>query len=761
MTTYKSLLTVLSMIVCMLFVSCRDIADDDHYAPPSWLKGNAWQVLESEGDYSTFLKAIELTGYQPIVNGQSILTVMAPNNEAWQAFLQKEGYSTVEDMYAKDPTQLKKTVGFHLMYYAYDWAKMLNFRPDEGDGATEEQKQNGAGLYYKHRTRSADAMEQVRGKLNGVDTTVTVYHYERYLPVFSHFMFSSLGVDAKTNYEYFFPGSQWTGGSNGFNVANASVTDQDAVVTDNGYLYHVNQVIRPMETIYTTLKNNANYSNFVSLYDTYAELTEADQETNTTLGKVVYTITHGALPNIACEWPVTNFRMMSTLERSTYTIFAPSNQAIAKFFTNYWKPEGGYHSLSDLDPLILQYFIMQSFADNDTPVFPEDVEKGRVQTAYGTPINIETSKVDDRLFCENGIVYGMNDMEAPAIFSSVVGPAFRDTTYQCFIYALDKSDLVLSLASNKSTFVTLMPSNLQFNHNEPQMRLNTTTQGRDLEVYSDVDGNFANMSAGQARSIVNMHTASNVSELSTTGIQVVETNTAFNYWFVHDGKITTSALFNQQLSPDYQDSPFVSFREIPSEGTGTSWANGRAYAYDYPQLFAEASGDGLTHRLAVGNDRNYEYYLFAQLLQKAGLVANGGMPSITSDDTRYIVFVPTNEAIRDHIAEIPGCSALNVADDFTITGNVSATNKTLLANYLRNYFVSSLMNTISSYPYPGSTCKGQFLTMGGEHLTINENAAGLSAGLSSDNMVGVVQKYFGLPFAFADGCMHFIDGILK
>jgi uncharacterized surface protein with fasciclin (FAS1) repeats len=745
----------------MLVVSCRDIADDDHYAPPSWLKGNAWQVLESEGDYSTFLKAIELTGYQPIVNGQSILTVMAPNNEAWQAFLQKEGYSTVEDMFAKDPTQLKKTVGFHLMYYAYDWAKMLNFRPDEGDGATEEQKQNGAGLYYKHRTRSADAMEQVRGKLNGVDTTVTVYHYERYLPVFSHMMFSSLGVDAKSNYEYFFPGSQWTGGSNGFNVANASVTDQDAVVTDNGYLYHVNQVINPMETIYTTLKNNANYSDFVSLYDTYAELTEADQETNTTLGKVVYTITHGALPNIACEWPVTNFRMMSTLERATYTIFAPSNQAIAKFFTNYWKPEGGYHSLSDLDPLILQYFIMQSFADNDTPVFPEDVEKGRVQTAYGTPINIETSKVDDRLFCENGIVYGMNDMEAPAIFSSVVGPAFRDTTYQCFMYALDKSDLVLSLASNKSTFVTLMPSNKQFNQNEPQMRLNTTTQGRDLEVYSDVDGNFANMGAGQARSIVNMHTASNVSQLSTTGTQVVETNTAFNYWFVHDGKITTSALFNQQLSPDYQDSPFVSFREIPSEGAGTSWANGRAYAYDYPQLFAEASGDGLTHRLAVGNDRNYEYYLFAQLLQKAGLVANGGMPSITSDDTRYIVFVPTNEAIRNNIADIPGCSALKIADDNTITGNVSTTNKTLLANYLRNYFVSSLMNTISSYPYPGSTCKGEFLTMGGEHLTISENAAGLSAGFSADSMVSVVQKYFCLPFAFADGCMHFIDGILK
>ena len=753
-------------MVCMLLastfvMSCHDIADDDHYKSPEWLKGNAWQVMESEGNHQLFLQAIELAGYKPIVNGQSVLTVMAPDDGAWQQFLQQKGYASVEDLFQKDPAYLKKTVGYHLMYYAYDWSKMVNFRPDEGDGATDEERLVSAGLYYKHRTRSADDMEQVRGKLNGADTTVTVYHYERYLPVFSHMMFSTLGVDAKSNYEYFFPGSQWTGGSNGFNVANASVTDQDAVVTDNGYLYHVSQVISPLETIYTTLKSNPNYSDFVSLYDTYAELTEADQETNTTLGKVVYTVTHGALPNIACEWPVTNFRMMSTLERATYTIFAPSNQAISRFFTNYWKPEGGYHSLADLDPLILQYFIMQSFADDLTPVFPEDVEKGRVQTAYGTPINVETAKVDDRLFCENGIVYGMNDMEAPAIFSSVVGPAFRDTTYQCFMYTLDKSELVLSLASDKSQFVTLIPSNLQYNQNEPQMRLNNTTQGRNLEVYSDVDGNFANMSSGQARSIVNMHTASNVSQLSTTGTQVVETNTAFNYWYVHDGKITTSALFNEQLSPDYQGSPFVSFWEIPSEGTGTPWANGRAYAYDYPQLFAEASGDGLTHRLAVRNDKNYAYYLFAQLLQKAGLVQNGGMPSITSDDTRYIVFVPTNEAIRDNIASIPGCSALKVADDFTITGNVSASNKTLLANYLRNYFVSSLMNTISSYPYPGSTCKGEFLTMGGEHLTINDQAGGLSAGLSSDNMVPVIQKYYGLPFAFADGCMQFIEGILK
>ena len=235
-------------------VSCHDIADDDHYKAPDWLKGNAWQVLESEGNHATFLKAIDLAGYKPIVNGQSVLTVMAPDDAAWQQFLQQKGYSSVEDMYAKDPAYLKKTVGYHLMYYAYDWSKLVNFRPNEGDGATAEQKQVDAGLYYKHRTRSMDDMEQMRGKLNGVDTTVTVYHYERYLPVLSYMLFNSKGIDAKTNYEYFFKEGEWTGGSNGFNVANASVTDNEAVITDNGYLYHVNKVVSPLETIYKTLK---------------------------------------------------------------------------------------------------------------------------------------------------------------------------------------------------------------------------------------------------------------------------------------------------------------------------------------------------------------------------------------------------------------------------------------------------------------------------------------------------------------------------
>ena len=755
-----------------LLSSCQDIADDDHYKSPSWLKGNAWEVLQGEGRYTQFLHAIELTGYKPIVNGQSILTVMAPDDDAWQRYLTAEGCQSVDDVWQRDPAGLKKTVGFHLMYYAYDWAKLVNFRPSEGDGAGEEAKERNAGLWYKHRTRSQDDMEDMRGKLSGQDTTLTVYHYERFLPVLSNKFFSSYGIDAKHNYEYFFPQSQWTVSGDGFQVANASVQDRQAVVTDNGYLYHVSQVVRPMETIYQTLKQKPDYSDFIALYDQYASFSPAATETSDNVGRPVYQLVHSPLPNIACEWPTTNFRQMSLLESQGHTIFAPTNEAIASFFQDYWTKEGGYEKLSDLDPLITEYFIRQSFADGNIIRFPEEINNGEVTTVFGTVIDIDPESVDDRLFCENGVVYGMNQMKAPRIFTSVVGPAFCDTTYQCFLYTLDKSELILSLASQNTSFLALVPSNRQYLQNEPAMRLNVTTQGKNLEVYSDVDGNYANMGSSQARSIVNMHTAMGTVDLKTVNPslgyynpRVVETNTAFNYWFILDGQITTNARFNEQLNPAYEGTPFVDFRQI--EGTssgrlqgGDGWTNGMTYAYDADDLFAEQTGDGVEHLLAIGNDKNYAYYLFSQLLQKAGLAAGGLLPSLASEGNRLIVFVPTNEAIRQHLEEIPGASRLTIAADGTMSGTPTGTQKTELANYLRRYFVSSLMNTFTSYPYPGSQCKGRFLTMGGDYVELRDNVGQLSIGMEGAASVAFSQQYHQLPFAFSDGCMQLIEGVL-
>ena len=751
--------------------SCSDdISDDSHYKPQK-TSGNAYQTLQAEGNYSTFLRGIDLSGYKPIVDGKSILTVMAPDDAAFASFLEKKGVATIDELYSQDPAYLRKLITYHLMYYSFDWQKMVNFRPDEGDASTDEQRQQKAGEYYKHRTYSSDAIEQKRVRLTpnaATDTLLNIYHYERYLPVFSSDLFATLGIDPEYNYTYFFPQSQWGGytpdGYQGtINIANAQVKDGGYEITQNGYLYHVSQVVEPLNTIYDELRSRDKYSDFLGLYDQYSTYTLASDNVNTNLGYQAYIHGHGDLPNIAYEWPTTNYQQMSVLEREGYNLFVPSNTAMDNFFRNYWTADGGYTTLGDLDPLILRYFIMQSFSSDNFICFPEQIRRGTVMTRYGTPVNVNPDDVADRVMCENGTLYGMDRMEAPAIFTSVVGPSFKDRRYLDYLYALDGSGVMLSLASQKSRFVALIPSNSQFENSDPPKRLYTTTAGRELQQYSSDAGDYTAMSADAMRAIVNMHSAPNISALPESGTRVIETNTAYNYWYVNDGTITSSAKFNEQLASGYTGTPFVAFHKLTNGSAG--WTNGSAYSYDAPSLFTAAGGDGLAHMLAVGNDRTYKYYLFAQLLRRAGLIDGTTLDEsiLPTDDTRFICFIPTNDAIARDIKKIPGCSSLKVTAAGTITGTVAGTNKAKLAAYLRNYFITSGMNTFTTYPYVGSSCKGLFFTTGTSKMRISDDGTALSVSLSGageGNSVAVDPEYHYLPFAFADGCFHLIDGIL-
>ena len=774
----KCVLGGLLLLSAPCFFSCTEnLEDNDHYKVPGWLKGNAYEVLQKEGNHEIFLHAIDLTGNDGIVGGKSIVTVAAPDDEAFRKFLKGKGFGSIDEMYQKDPQYVKNLVGMHLMYYAFDWDKMVNFRPDDGDAATEEDKKKMAGLYYKHRTHSQDSIESTTAVIDGTQADIKVYHYERYLPVFSTKYFETKGIeDAAADYNYFYPNTPWYGSSHsgdGFNIANAAVSDEENVITDNGYLYHVDRVIEPVNTIYDELKNNADYSDFFQLYNSYLTYTKAMEETNTTLGYTAYMRSHGSLPNIAYEWTLLGtglaFKQMAYLESNGFSIFAPTNQALADFFKTFWSAENGYADINSLDPMIKQYFVYQMFAQDSYPVMPTEIRKGKVKTVFGTTVNFDPSTIqqDRRKVCCNGFLYGMDHMTAPAIFSSVVAPAFKDVKYNCFLYTLVGSGLVSSLAADNTQFVSLIPSNEQFEAADPQMRLYSTTNGKELQEYSSDAGAFVAMGNAAKLNLANVHISDNTSELKTQGCQVVNTYAPFNYWYVKDGKITNNANFNQQLNPSYTDDPFVTFHEITNNGQ--PWTNGRAYAYDATQIFKRESGDGIKHALAVCNDANYEYYLFAQLLNKAGFVYGTTLVFPTDDNTlsnagRFIIFVPTNEVIQANYKQVPGYATLFDANGkFKPAAKLSGTTKAQLQQWLTNYIVSSSENNFTDYPFVGSSCKGTFVTKTlTQQLDIIDDGSSLSVKLEgSDTAVPVSPKYSYFPFAFSDGCLHFIDGLLK
>ena len=744
----KMILKIYGMLMCLLIMaSCQDRMDE-HYESPDWLKGSAWEVLEARGNYAVFLKGVELAGFKPILEGKSLVTVMAPSDSAFARYLAEQEKSSIEDF---SESELKRLIGFHLMYYSYDKDMLENFRPLEGDGATDEEKLEMAGLYYKHRTRSYEAPTTALDS-NGVK--ITVYHNERLLPVFSHMLFDTKGIDPAYNYAYFFPDSKWTG-TGGFNVANASV-DEYSVVTDNGYIYMVDRVLKPLETIYTELQKKEEYSRYLELYDRYS-VYELDDQLTTDFGNGtdLYRHYHSPLPSIACEWPVTDWRSISMLSYQAYSVFAPSNAAFDNFFDSYWKP-GGYTSLSDVNMIAMVYLLYNSVY-NSSIVFPEQIANGDLENSFDMLINfdVENVPVENRVMCENGVLYGLNELDPPGMFTSVTGPAFRDKDLSYYLYMLYASEMLVGLSSRDASLTVLIPDNDQMKEGGISLV--------DDWLWSNDDGDFSEMSSATMTNIVNLHTVTGGGGISISGTQVLRTNIAYTYWYLKDGKITTSVLFNNKFMNPSSTVPFTDLHELTYDGA--QWSNGKAYTYDSQEIFRPLlSSSSVQNQLAITRDESYPYYRFSQLLRDAGLASatDGNLPFLGR--RRCAIFVPTNDVLGTAIGagKIPG-----IATDGTVE------DQDQLADYLACYFVPTQNNGMTTYPYVGSGVEGEYNTMAtwaagdyiNSRLIIIDNGQSLSIqlyrpGKGNGNVVHVVPDYDYFPFAFEDGGVHYVNGIL-
>jgi hypothetical protein len=455
--------------------------------------------------------------------------------------------------------------------------------------------------------------------------------------------------------------------------------------------------------------------------------------------------------------------------KASYTIFVPTDNALSKLFSDFWEQGSGYSKVDDLDPMILEIFLESTFASTDEyTAFPELIQKGEINSGLGAVVNFDPAGVTERIMCCNGAIYGMDDMDVPDLFSSAVAPAFKDVKYLPYLYALKRASLLNGFLSSDAQFITLIPETDQFS--AENMRLNVAGTNSQLQVWDDDAAAYTQISSSTCKNMVNIHTATIDGKnegLKTEGIQVIETNASYNYWYIVDGKITTNALFNEQLNPDYKEDPFVSFHEVTNHGK--AWSNGRSYGYDYSGIFMPAeSGQTLERQLATCNDRNYPYYCFAQLLRAAKLadMTTGtfiGALTLDTESPRFFCFVPTNDALKEAIKTLPGCSKCSFNANYTLSGTPTQSD---LAKYLLSYFVPSYRNAFSSYPYPGSSTTGDFETDGTYGMHITDLGSSIAVSTINDqgaygDAVAVKGDYHYLPFAFTDGAFQLLEGVLK
>lgn len=765
---------LLLLLLSVFFFACEDEMGE-HYERPEWLKGTAWEVLSNDqgNQYSMFLEAAELAGFRPILDGKSVVTVMAPDNAAFGAYLEKNGFSSVKDIQTDD---LKKLIGFHLIYYSYSKSELENFRPEESalENEDEDEEQLGVlqpGMYYKFRTHSNSPISKEVDPVT--KSTVTVYHLERFLPVFSYHIFESKGIEAKKNYEFFYPNSTWTG-DNGFNVSNASVEEYQ-IITNNGYVYKIDNILEPLETIYDVLRVNPEYSDFFDLYSQYSTFTY-DQNLSDDYGASagvdsLYLHQHApsGLPNIALEWPTSNFRLYPELASISYSIFAPSNQALNSFFNRYWRT-GGYLSLTELDPLIIKILLLQSVYSGSV-IFPDEIKN--IKNALGSHYEFELSDVKDREICVNGSFYGLSNFPLPEIFKTVIGPSFLKKDYLLSLYAIYQSNLMSTYTSDIANFTLLIANNDMYEISD--MRL--IPDGVDmLLATSGEDGDVA-VSSTDLKRIANGGTVNGeVNFNSSWAIYPTQDNGTL--WFIKDGKMTTNYVFNSVLGQNPTTvipTLFTEVKEVTNEGA--PWSNGRVYEYESDHgVFGKLDAleySSLKTMLSSIGETKYPNFVFAYLMRLAELfkLEEG---NTTWDDRlmgRLVGFIPTNEVLKEALDNglIPGISGTIDISQSAPTLDGEVTDKALLANYLLNYlFTPKNAPVASGCPYIGSPdwVSGEYRNSNNIPVKYTDNGIALTVQLQdqSTGLYGNVCKsisYENFPFAFMDGAFHLIDNVFN
>src|SRR4030043_1915648 len=101
---------LLLLTLIFIFSSCEK-KFDEYYKVPEDLIGTILEVLEEDGNYTQFIKAVELVEFDDVLGKTGNFTVFAPDDQAFQAFFTESGYPSLEDI---PEEELESIVYYHI-----------------------------------------------------------------------------------------------------------------------------------------------------------------------------------------------------------------------------------------------------------------------------------------------------------------------------------------------------------------------------------------------------------------------------------------------------------------------------------------------------------------------------------------------------------------------------------------------------------------------------------------------------------------------
>ncbi|MDR1343697.1 MAG: fasciclin domain-containing protein [Prevotellaceae bacterium] len=426
---------------------------DEYYAAPEWGRKPVYEELQEQGRFGLYLQCVERTMYAASLKGNGLWTVFAPNDDAVKAYLTSKGYGAVEDI---PQSEVEKIVAYSMLYDRYEFDRLTDILSNGWDTLSSVKKRT---PYYETIHREYDEVRQdsvwvVSPTIAAAGTigyTTNDNNY-KYLPFYLSRYFGARQTPlTAADYNTFYPNSTYTGK----NVQGASVVKQD-MLSSNGVAHEIDGVNEPLPNLEDILFGDPQYSSFRELIELKNPLKEPlFYGYYTSLFVTQYFQTMYPLRNLgsvyikaypALDVPINCERFFNPLdevspESEGYTIFAPNNTAVEKFYNEKIR-DYGYSSLSELPVELVQDFINAHMVSN--MIWPGEYRGAK--NGSGAYINGEgpagagyEGVCTDIRPASNGFFYGSNAyVKSPSFETVLTEVILRPNTYGYFYEALRK-----------------------------------------------------------------------------------------------------------------------------------------------------------------------------------------------------------------------------------------------------------------------------------------------------------------------------------
>jgi uncharacterized surface protein with fasciclin (FAS1) repeats len=412
------------LLLTFILFSCEK-KFDEYYKVPEDLIGTILQVLEEDGNYTQFIKAVELVEYDDVLGVTGNFTVFAPDDNAFAEFFTEYGYNSLEDIPVEE---LEGIVYYHIIFWAYSKYMLLyglGIQDVDIEYSTLNFKQ--PTKYLPPKTIEVDTIGRV----------FNVYHFPKFIPVYSDELFAELDLSATVNYSLLYPASTW----GGFNVDRARVVEYD-VPAQNGWIHKIDKVLVPPPNHDDILEEMGEYSIFNDLINkntsyefsytyTYGQANDGDPNEDGVLDSIFLDVNDIFPPGCSPDGE----NVADNGHQNILSVFAPTNEAFQSFFVNHTR---GYSSLYDIGKFWMNWYIRHYISTNYWPAgfstLTEDWEWDLAK--YLVDCNVTEGDIDYLKMASNGPFCGLNKYLLPQIYESVAGPIFGNSQYEWFCSAL-------------------------------------------------------------------------------------------------------------------------------------------------------------------------------------------------------------------------------------------------------------------------------------------------------------------------------------